>query len=95
MPNTAARRARRHADDVGAGERVAGERWKIAPDRPNAAPTSSAGQGPRQPQLATMNCAASSPPPKIAGTTSASGIGKSPTRSTRQNSDEGHARARG
>ncbi len=59
--------------------------WKMAPESPKAAPTSRPVRARGSRTRWTMNSASSVPAPKIAGTTSASGIGKSPTLSETAN----------
>ena len=53
--------------------------WKMAPERPKATPTSRPVRARGSRRVRTMKSASSLPKPKMAGTTSPSGTGKSPT----------------
>ena len=53
--------------------------WKMAPASPNETPTSRPVSARGRRSVRTMNSASSVPVPRIAGITSLSGIGKSPT----------------
>ena len=79
------RRAGGDADDVGTASGLRGEDWKIAPENPNEAPTSTAVSARGSRSWWMMKSEDSLPWPKIAGTTSLSGIGKSPTEIETQN----------
>ena len=68
--------------------------WKIAPDSPNAAPTSTAVNARGSRSVRTMKSESGLPKPKMAGTTSRSGIGKSPTLIDTQNTTKPTTRAR-
>ena len=59
--------------------------WNSAPESPKAAPTRTAARARGSRSSPTMNWAAGSPAPKIAGTTSVSGTRKSPIEIERQN----------
>ena len=62
--------------------------WKMAPEMPKPAPTRTAVIARGRRSVRTMNSDCSSPAPKIAGTTSRSGIGKSPTLIETQKHDD-------
>ncbi len=59
--------------------------WKMAPEIPNPAPTSTAVRARGRRSVRTMNSASSVPTPRTAGMTSRNGIGKSPTLIDTQN----------
>ncbi len=60
--------------------------WKIAPDSPNAAPTSAPTSARGRRSSPTTNRESSLPPPSSVTITSRIGIGKSPTEIVQQNS---------
>ena len=69
-------------------------RWKMAPDSPKAAPTSSAVRPRGRRRVRTMKALSSEPPPTRVASTSPIGTGKSPTASDQANTTKATAPAR-